>query len=161
MLKRICWILATGGGVGHVPWAPGTFGSLLGLPLGIVFHNLCGFDTGFSTLKLTLAVLLLCAATALAWFSIHITAVNHLEHDDQRIVIDEIVSQALAVMFTPVAWPFYVAGFILFRLFDITKPGPVGWADRKLTGAWGILTDDLIAGAVTALILAAANVALS
>ena len=50
-------------------------------------------------------------------------------------------------------WPFALAGFLLFRLFDIWKPGPVGWADRSFAGGFGVMADDLLAGCLAALVL--------
>ena len=74
-------------------------------------------------------------------------------HDDQRIVIDEVIGQSIALSFCPPTFLSLILGFTLFRLFDITKPGPIGWADRRLPGAWGTLLDDVMAGIAAAISL--------
>ncbi|HVB67502.1 MAG TPA: phosphatidylglycerophosphatase A, partial [Acetobacteraceae bacterium] len=73
--------------------------------------------------------------------------------DPGFVVIDEVAGQwvALLGLARPGVWGL-LAGFALFRLLDVTKPGPVGWADRQ-GGAWGVMGDDLIAGAVVAVVL--------
>ena len=60
--------------------------------------------------------------------------------------IDEVAGQGIALLFCPLGWHWFLVSFILFRLFDILKPWPVGWADQKLHGGIGIMADDLIAG---------------
>lgn len=142
-----------------MPRAPGTAGSLQGLALGYTLHHACGLHLGMNINNIIVTGLVLSALIGGAWFSIHVSAAHHRKHDDQRIVIDEIVSQALAVVFLPTTLFYYGFGFLLFRFFDITKPGPVGWADRHLSGAWGILVDDLFAGLFTSVILITASVA--
>ncbi|MBI1276451.1 phosphatidylglycerophosphatase A [bacterium] len=65
--------------------------------------------------------------------------------DPSEIVIDEVAGQWLLLAFVPPTVLGMVTAFILFRLFDITKPGPVGWADRHIKGAWGVMFDDIVA----------------
>ena len=65
---------------------------------------------------------------------------------DGRIVIDEVAGQWLALIPLPLDPGLYLLAFLAFRLFDILKPWPVGWADRRLPGAFGIMADDLLAG---------------
>jgi phosphatidylglycerophosphatase A len=90
---------------------------------------------------------------------------GHANHDPSEIVIDEVAGQWLAIwaisypawshdIAISALWPGWVAAFALFRLFDIWKPGPVGWADRK-TGPMGVMLDDVIAGILAALGVAA------
>jgi len=66
--------------------------------------------------------------------------------DPQEIVVDEVAGQLLALAAAPVDWRWYLAGFILFRAFDILKPFPANWCDRSLPGGLGVMADDLIAG---------------
>ena len=66
--------------------------------------------------------------------------------DPKEVVIDEVAGQGIALIFCPLAWPWFLAAFILFRFFDILKPWPVGWIDRNLHGGFGIMADDLVAG---------------
>lgn len=124
--------------LGLAPKAPGTFGSLAGLPVGFLFFNL---SDSWAT-RLALLVLL----GLFSWLVIDRTEKFWNTHDDGRIVIDEVLGQAIPLTFFNGDWKIYLIAFVLFRFFDIVKPGPVGWADRKLPGAWGTLLDDVIAG---------------
>ena len=132
--------VAAGFGTGFFPRAPGTAGALLGLLLGVPL--LLAPPGVFSA-----AVLLV---SLLGFWAIRAARV---EGDPGWVVIDEIAGQWVALL--GLARPTVVglaAAFVLFRLFDIVKPGPVGWADRQ-GGAAGIIADDLIAGAIAAGIL--------
>lgn len=155
-MKGLASTLATVFGVGQMRPAPGTWGSAAALPLFWVVHVTGGF---------ALAVV----ATALV-FVIGVWATAEAtrgtgNHDPSEIVIDEVAGQWIALW--PVSfgasmmgidvlrlWPGWVAGFILFRLFDIWKPGPVGWADRR-HDAVGVMLDDVIAGVMAAICAAA------
>jgi phosphatidylglycerophosphatase A len=77
--------------------------------------------------------------------------------DPGSVVIDEVAGQWVALLAVPrPGWGWLLAAFLLFRLFDIAKPGPVGWADRQ-GGAWGVMGDDLIAGLLAAVLLGLAR----
>lgn len=140
-------LLAFGLGSGLAPKAPGTFGSLAALaffPL-LALLPLAGY----------LAVL---AVAAVAGVKICAHAAHALDvHDDGRIVWDEFAGQwiALLPLLPVVAWDArtlggVAAGFVLFRLFDIAKPWPIGYFDKSVPGGLGIMLDDLIAGAIAA-----------
>lgn len=133
-----------------LPKAPGTWGSLLGIPLayGIVYLSMLG---GVWSLLITLGLLFL--FTVFSLWVIARTEAHWQTHDDGRIVIDEVLGQAIVSCFFPFDLFHIISAFILFRLFDIFKPGPIGWADRKLPGAWGTLLDDVIAGIFAAIVL--------
>lgn len=75
--------------------------------------------------------------------------------DHAGVVWDEIVGYLLAVLFFTWSWRLALFGFVLFRLFDIVKPPPVGWLDRRVHGGLGVMLDDLAAGMLAALVLAA------
>jgi phosphatidylglycerophosphatase A len=127
--------------------APGTWGSLPGLGVGALFYGI-GQTTEQSlgipsSIAVTILILLL---TGLAWYAIHRTEKRWQTHDDGRIVVDEVLGQAIAISFLGPSTLVLIASFLLFRLLDIWKPGPIGWADEKLPGAWGTLIDDVIAG---------------
>lgn len=142
-------------GVGLLRPAPGTWGSLAALILGFAVLEVAG---PWGLLAAT------AAAIAAAFWSIsalvrELGAPGH--HDPSWVVIDEVAGQWIALL--PVGfgaalsnaapadlWPGWVAAFLLFRLFDVWKPGPVGWADRR-PGAAGVVLDDLIAGLMAAL----------
>ncbi|OYV37998.1 MAG: hypothetical protein B7Z81_05235 [Acidocella sp. 20-61-6] len=140
---RIWRLLASGFGVGYAPRAPGTFGALLGLALG--------------TLLLAIAhwVLLLGIVAVTALGLIAIERLNEAAADPGWIVIDEIAGQMVPLLMLPrIGWAGLAVSFALFRLLDITKPGPVGWADAR-HDAFGVMGDDLIAGGLAALVLLA------
>jgi len=136
--------VASGFGAGYAPVAPGTFGSLVGLALGALLLR-------FWPIGLSLAALL--AILAGLWAIARINGGD----DPGWITIDEVAGQLLAML--PLATPSplgLLAAFALFRLLDITKPGPIGWADRQ-HGAAGVMGDDVIAGLIAAGILWAAQ----
>lgn len=130
-------LLATCGWVGYVPLAPGTAGSVVGL---VCFAALRMFGGAWSELALLVAVTGcgVWAATA---------AERHFGRSDPgAIVIDEVAGVLLTLLWLPVTWQGAAAGFLLFRLFDIVKPFPARLAER-LGGGWGVMADDLVAGA--------------
>ena len=146
--------VATAGGAGYAPGAPGTFGSAVGV---LVFAVLAG-------LGLPLFILTTIALTALGiWASDHAERIFG-KKDDGRIVIDEVAGQLmvlapLLVMLPPaeIRNPLWlVTGFVLFRVFDIWKPGPARWAERNFQGGAGVVLDDVVAGCFGALVMSAA-----
>lgn len=133
-------LIASGLGSGFVPRAPGTAGSLLALLLGI-------------PLLLAPPPLLTLAVLAASLGGLWAIRAARVDGDPGWVVIDEVAGQWLALL--GLARPTVLglaAAFVLFRLLDIVKPGPVGWADRQ-GGAAGIMADDLVAGALAAGIL--------
>jgi phosphatidylglycerophosphatase A len=144
-------ILATAGGAGYAPIAPGTFGSMVGV---VLFVPLSGLHP--LLFALTTATLL-----ALGTWAADRAEIFFGKKDDRRIVIDEVVGQLIALApllcfadragVTSLA--LLGAGFLLFRLFDIWKPGPVGWAERRFAGGAGVMLDDVVAGALAALLM--------
>jgi phosphatidylglycerophosphatase A len=140
MIPRLARLVASGLGSGYAPRAPGTAGSLLALVLGALLMRA-------SPWALPLAAL---AATLGGFWAIRAAQVAG---DPGWVVIDEVAGQWLAMLgLAGAAWPGLLAAFALFRLLDIAKPGPVGWADRQ-HGAFGIMADDVIAGLLAAAIL--------
>lgn len=147
------------GGAGLFPVAPGTAGALVGV--GLALALLLVFPVPGAAL-LPFAALTL-AVTALG-YAVSGTAGGLLGVvDDGRIVIDEVAGQlvALAPLFVRELnfesrgfWVVVVTAFVLFRGFDIAKPGPVSWAERRIEGGAGVMTDDLVAGALGAAVLA-------
>ncbi|MEI8027012.1 MAG: phosphatidylglycerophosphatase A [Pseudomonadota bacterium] len=123
-------------GIGFIKKAPGTFGSLPGLLLGVALSR-------FSLLT-SVAILAIIAAAAY----IAIQKVEHQldSHDPSEIVIDEVIGQAIAVLWIEPKLYSLVLAFCLFRFFDILKPGPIGWVDKKIHGPLGTIGDDIIAG---------------
>ena len=148
---KVSRLIASGFGAGFCPVAPGTAGSVAALPLGILLLHL-------SPAALPIAIV---AACGLGVWSIRAAGAGAA--DPGWIVIDEFAGQWIAMLplaSLPLAsaWDStaglagLAASFALFRLFDITKPGPVGWADRR-HDAIGVMADDVIAGAMAAAIL--------
>ena len=156
---RAAVALATAGGVGFLPVAPGTAGALVGILIFVIFSPVHPVLLGLS-----LAALLYLGA----WASDGAEA-RFGRKDDGRIVIDEVVGQLVTLLPLtlrpgaggPAPWAWLVSGFVLFRVFDIWKPGPVAWAERRFQGGMGVMMDDVVAGALGAAVLAAALVAAS
>lgn len=130
-------LLATWFGSGLLPWAPGTWGSLAAVPFGVVLFWLSG---PLGLLLASVAVFLVGLWAAHSYEQV--TAIK----DPGAIVIDEVAGQWLALIPAGLNPAGVVLAFILFRAFDVAKPWPVGWADRHLKGAFGIMADDVIAG---------------
>lgn len=148
MYKRLAYLSATYLGIGRLPFAPGTMGSLATLPLvwlAAYFFGIWG---------------LLCLIIGSFVEGLFATreVLKYEKHDPSFVVIDEVTGQSLAfVLVAPHLniWWVYVLGFALFRLFDICKFGPVKWADQKLLNEWGVMVDDVIAGLFAAVALRA------
>ena len=146
------------GYVGLAPVAPGTFGSLAALPVGYGLHVLGGFPL--------LALATLAIWPLGIWATTRLTA-DQDDKDPSEVVIDEVLGQWIALLplslglwhvgaaATVFPWPGWVGAFALFRLFDIWKPGPIGWADRMHT-PFGTMLDDVFAGLAAALCVALA-----
>lgn len=125
--------LSTWFGCGLAPFARGTWGSLAALPLAAVSVWLGG-------------PLLLVVVAALV-LAIGIRATDVYAHaidlkDPDEAVIDEVAGQCLTLLVVPLAPLPYLAGFLLFRFFDVAKPFPIRWLERNLPGGWGIMLDD-------------------
>lgn len=137
--------------VGHLKPAPGTWGSLLAMPMGFLVYQIGGFW-------------LFCIAIVVGffkgWWATEQMTKGSDNHDPSEIVIDEVIGQWIAIapvfygawlleISTLTLWPGWVAAFMLFRAFDILKPWLVGWADRR-DDALGVMLDDVIAGVFAA-----------
>jgi len=141
--RRLILAAATWGGVGYLPGAPGTWGSLAALPLWWLLTQLGPWVYGLALVTLTAV-------------SIGITgwAQDYLGSDHPAIVLDEVVGLLTALAWVPFAWPWVLIGFTLFRLLDIGKPFPVKYCER-LPGGWGVTLDDVAAGLLARGVLAA------
>ena len=127
--------LALGFGSGYVPKLPGTAGTLVGVLLYFIMQPLNIIIYLGITFSLLLIGIWLCGKTA----------ADLGVHDHSSIVWDEIVGYLITMIMAPSGWIWMLAGFVLFRFFDICKPWPVSWADKKLGGGLGIMLDDVIA----------------
>jgi len=138
------WI-ATFFGVGYCPVAPGTAGAAAGLLL-------------FAMLSHLSPMLYLLTCVALVFLGIWAAEEFSRQsgtHDDGRIVIDEVAGQLLSLVPLVLSGrsgsvPLVVTGFVLFRIFDVWKPGPVRWLERNLSGGAGVVMDDVLAGVFAA-----------
>ena len=151
-------LVATFGYVGFLPGPAGTWGSLAALPIGYLLHLLGGP---------LLFVVAIAAAYVAGYWAARVETFETEDLDPAHIVIDEVVGQWVALLPLSLGlwaagapahlfpWPGWVGGFLLFRLFDIWKPGPVGWAERRFGGGLGVMMDDLVAGALGAVALGA------
>lgn len=129
-------LLATWGGSGYSPVASGTAGTLAAIP----------FYLWLARLPLPLYLLTLTAFFFLAcWVSGKAETIFR-EKDSGKIVIDEVVGYLVTMIAIPCDWRYIVAGFFLFRFFDIVKPPPASWFDRKLKNGYGVVLDDVAAG---------------
>lgn len=133
---------------GHAPFAPGTWGSLAALPFAWLFLWLGGWQ-----LLLLAAVI----ATFVGFWSAGRYAESLGYEDPGSVVIDEVAGQWIALLPAALDPVSFAIGFAAFRILDITKPFPAGWADKKLTGSPGIMLDDLFAGIYAALVVLAAQ----
>ncbi len=143
MQKKISIFICTIGGTGFFPKAPGTAGSFMAALFLYFFH------LSVPALLITAGILFL-----LGLWSIP-TAEKQYGSDAGLIVIDEVIGQWLALLAVPRTISWFLAGFILFRIFDIAKPLGIN-ALQKLPGAYGVLADDILAGLYVLILLQAA-----
>jgi len=147
-------VITTFFGVGLLRPAPGTWGSAAAVPVAYLIHLLGGFPA------LLIATLLV---FFIGWWATAEATRGKEDHDPSEIVIDEVAGQWVALLPVSIGavhaggdmlalYPGIITAFLAFRLFDIWKPGPVGWADRKST-ALGVMLDDIIAGVLAALVV--------
>lgn len=136
MRNDIVLFLAQGFGTGRVPRAPGTAGTLPGVALYLVFAGLP-----------LIAYVGIVAVLFLIGVALCERAARLLDDPDPPSVVwDEIVGVMIAMIGIAPSVATVIAGFLAFRLFDIWKPWPIGWVDRRVPGGLGIMLDDVIAG---------------
>ncbi len=130
------WV-ASMGGIGLLPTAPGTWASAATLPVGWAIAWLGGPYAliGASLLVFVIGI----------WAASQV--IRQIETDDPSvIVIDEMAGQLLTLAFAPLSWQGYLAAFLVFRFFDLTKIWPASWLDREVGGGFGAMADDMLAG---------------
>ncbi|MDZ4660921.1 MAG: phosphatidylglycerophosphatase A [Pseudomonadota bacterium] len=143
MRRKVLEFIVTGFCIGKIKWAPGTFGTLLGIPLAILLN----FGNIYFYMGATLALILF------AIFLCHFYQLATHEHDQPSIVIDEVVGYLVTMTWLPHHWLPYALGFVLFRFFDILKPFPINILDQKIKGGLGVVADDLAAGLLSNILL--------
>lgn len=143
LLRSPTMLLAFGFGSGLAPKAPGTFGTLMAIPF-------------WWLLQTQPPIIYLSIVILTAIFGCYLCGAASKKmgvHDHGGIVWDEMVGYWLTMFLAPSGWGWALYGFVLFRIFDIAKPQPIGWVDRKLHGGTGIMLDDILAAGYAALIL--------
>lgn len=147
-LKNPVHLLAFGFGAGCAPKAPGTFGTLVALPI---------WWLAASCLPLWSYALVTLAIIAIGPYLCGKTAQDLGVHDHGGIVWDEIAGFMITMLVLPVSLGAALLGFIAFRLFDIVKPWPISWLDKHVHGGTGIMVDDVLAGVFAAICLQLLN----
>lgn len=151
-MKKKNWVahvLATWFGCGHVPYAPGTAGTLGAVPLYLALRP-------YGHVAVAVAAIVL---TAVGVWVASIVASDEGLKDPQIVVIDEVAGVLVTLSVAPPTWSALAAGVVLFRIFDQTKPWPARTAERELPGGWGIVLDDVAAGIWGALVLCGLHMA--
>lgn len=148
-MKKLAFFISTLCYCGYFPKAPGTFGSLVSIPIIFIVCYYFGFIGLFVTIIISFFIALIAVKKVLMY----------TKHDPSFVVIDEFIGQSITFLliadelnhFNGII--FYIIGFILFRIFDITKPFPVSYADKKINNALGVILDDIFAGLYAAIII--------
>lgn len=148
MLLQSIWrnpvhFIACGFGTGAMPFMPGTFGSALGVVLYLMLTQL-------SLTTYLIAVFLLLAVGV---YLCHATNNDFGIEDSSAIVWDELASFPIVMIAIPLTWYYVLAGFLLFRIFDIAKPWPIRWFDETVHGGLGVMLDDVIAALLSWVVL--------
>lgn len=138
-----CYFFAFGFGSGLLPYAPGTWGTLVAVPIYLIMQHL--------SWQLYAAILLFLIVIGV-WFC-EVTERALGVHDYSGIVWDEVCGYLLTMFVAPEGFIWVIIGFFLFRLFDIWKPWPVGWVDKVVGGGLGVMLDDVVAAIYAWLVL--------
>ena len=142
-LKQPVQFLALGFGSGLAPKAPGTFGTLAAIPFFLLLALLTPLSYLIAVVVMSIAGIYICGKAA----------EDVGVHDHPAIVWDEFVGFFITMFMVPVSWQSVLVGFLLFRLFDIFKPWPISFVDKNMSGGFGIMFDDILAGAFALLIM--------
>lgn len=143
LLRHPAQLLAFGFGSGLVPKAPGTAGTVVAIPLYL-------FIAQWSLVHYTLFIVF---AGLLGIWVCAVASRQLRSHDHPGIVWDEFVGYWITMWAVPLDWRWILAGFVVFRLYDIAKPWPISVLDRKVGGGLGIMVDDALAGVLACLTL--------
>ena len=136
LLRSPTLLLAFGFGSGLSPKAPGTIGTLAAIPLWWLLAQL----------PLSSYLIIVFFSAIIGIYICGAAAKTLGVHDHGGIVWDEFVGFWIAMWALPAQWPWIIAGFVVFRVFDILKPWPISWCDRRVHGGLGIMLDDIVAG---------------
>ncbi|MBX3709580.1 MAG: phosphatidylglycerophosphatase A [Gammaproteobacteria bacterium] len=130
------YFVAFGLGSGAIPFAPGTFGTLLAIPFFLLLQPLP---------LIAYLIFVLFFIIASSWICHRISREIHV-HDHPGMCIDEFAGFFVTMINAPYGWGWILVGFILFRLFDIWKPWPIRFIDKNVSGGFGMVLDDIVAG---------------
>ena len=136
--KHVLLFLSTGFYIGNIPFAPGTLGSILGIPVWFVLSK---FTSVISLVFLALFI-------PIAMWAAHVSAKQLNRKDPGCIVIDEMAGMLVTLAGLPFHWITCLLGFVLFRVMDILKPFPIRWIDQNIGGGIGLVLDDSLAGII-------------
>ncbi len=143
LLRSPAQLLAFGFGSGLAPKAPGTAGTLAAVPLYLLLSQLPLVPYSLAVLVAGLFGIWICGVAS-----------RQLDvHDHPGIVWDEFVGFWVTMWAVPATWLWIVAGFIVFRIFDVLKPWPIGVLDKRVGGGFGIMADDILAGVLSCITL--------
>jgi phosphatidylglycerophosphatase A len=145
MWRRIVHFFAFGFGSGKAPVAPGTFGTLVGIPIYLLLEPLAIYIYVAAVAGMFAAGVWVC----------RVTERDLGVHDHPSIVWDEIVGYLITMFLAPAGWMWPALGFVLFRLFDIWKPFPIRQLERRIQGGFGNMLDDALAAVYAWLVLQA------
>jgi phosphatidylglycerophosphatase A len=150
VLRAGVYFLAYGFGSGCLPLAPGTWGTLAAVPIYLLLTTFCSTYLVLITLLMCIAGIYIC---------------DFVVRDGQRadppeVVWDEICGYLITMLFCPVQWYWMLAGFVLFRAFDIYKPWPIAWSETYFRGGLGVMVDDVLAAVYSGLILGVVQILL-
>ena len=137
-------LIATWFGVGRLPLAPGTWGSLVTLPIGWFGASWLGPTWLFAAVVIIFVI---------GWWAADVYAHRHDREDPPEVVVDEVAGQLVVLAFAPVDLTYYAVAFALFRIADIWKPWPIYLVEKRLSGGFGIMVDDIFAGGYAAITL--------
>lgn len=146
-MRQAAHVIAFGFGAGRAPFAPGTFGTLLAWPAG---WALAGAHPA-------VALPLIGALFLVGVWACGVTGRDLGVHDHGGMVWDEFVAFLLVLAIVPGSLAWQAAAFVVFRGFDIAKPAPIRWLERRYAGGFGVMLDDMLAAGYTLLLLALAK----
>jgi phosphatidylglycerophosphatase A len=146
-MRQLIIFFATGAYSGYSPVAPGTAGSVVGLFLG---YFICA--SAWQHQPLIFVALFAVVFAISCWIADRAEEIFH-EHDSSKIVLDEVLGMIATMFMNPLGWGWLLAGFLIFRLFDIIKPFPASTIDKRMPGGPGVMLDDLFAGIYANIVL--------
>jgi len=148
--RRLVLFLASAGGLGYLPAAPGTWGTLGGVLLSLGWLRLPGW-----LYFLTVAAFFFLAS----WLAGQVESLLQ-KRDPGVVVVDEVLGYLISLATFPPQWPYLVAGFVLFRIFDIAKPYPASFFNNRAQSGYDVVLDDVFAGVYANLCLQIVRLAL-